>query len=287
MTTKKFAKKFLLTLLTGGSSLLMGFLSFTGMLALSPFLPFALASFALSIAYEGEIFFQNTKEAFKKLTKPFYWQQQLARQFLLAHFPKEAPFPTFFNDYATMLQQPNPSSKTLSDMEKWFAKILFEPNHSSTPYAKELDHWLHMHKPEIVNDYRHQLTALSHQFYYLKLFSLVASLFMTFGSTYLLMDAFSAIPILATLSTPALAIIILPIAVIAGAAYGLQIYNSITDMAYNKTIATWSAKIIADVRQGKIINSRQCHSITRLCHGLNPMHRRNLVDHCTKHQTLV
>ena len=69
MKLKKIPYHLTLLLLTSGASLILGFLSFGGMLALSPLLPLAFAAFALSVAYEGEIYLQNIKGALNKLFK--------------------------------------------------------------------------------------------------------------------------------------------------------------------------------------------------------------------------
>lgn len=90
-----------LLLLTVGASLILGFLSFGGMYALWPVLPLAFAGFALSVAYEGEIYLQNIKGALNKLFKFNYLKNYLAKEYLLNHFPNtdEENCPQFFKDY--------------------------------------------------------------------------------------------------------------------------------------------------------------------------------------------
>lgn len=66
---KKIPRYVALASLTIGASLILGFLSFGGMYALYPILPLAFAAFGLSVAYEGEVYLQNIKGAFKKYLK--------------------------------------------------------------------------------------------------------------------------------------------------------------------------------------------------------------------------
>lgn len=70
-----------------GAALIIGFLSFSGMYVLLPFLAVAIVAFALSVAYEGEIYYQNIKSAFNKLFNPRYYEEQLAKEYLRELLP--------------------------------------------------------------------------------------------------------------------------------------------------------------------------------------------------------
>lgn len=356
MKLKKIPRYLALSLLTTGASLILGFLSFGGMLALWPVLSLASAAFALSVAYEGEVYFQNIKGALSKLFKSNSVKQHLAKQYLLAHFPDECGLiemldnpeevsadhlrgllknkrayvlygskiyyvdkdfkpqalaiknadelavmfsgkgnvlreasgkdikkitaltghilpdpddgPLFFKDYQRQLRLLEPYThesldkasrsrkkkieKTLSDMEKWFATQLFpETKMGSNPlsaYEIELRTWLGQHEQrEWLTKYNQRKTWLN----WTKAFSATAGIFMGLGTTYLLSEAFTVIPTFAALSLTTLPLLIVPMALVAGAAYGLLTYNAITDMINNQTLRTWYNKIIKDWNNGR------------------------------------
>ncbi len=95
---KNLPYNLLITLLTGGASLSLGFLSFSGMYALTPILPLAFAAFGLSVAYEAEIYLQNIKGAVAKLLKITYLDVSF-RQKVYAGNPinfKDKDCPQFF-----------------------------------------------------------------------------------------------------------------------------------------------------------------------------------------------
>jgi len=137
------------------------------MYAMLPLLPLAFASFALSVAYEGEIYLQNIKGALNKLFKTKYLQDYLAKEFLLQNFPKDTKDPScpqFFKDYLIQLKRTsafdhkelNSESKKrkkletrrLRDMEQWFAKQLFATTEGSneSTYVIQLRLWLKNHE---------------------------------------------------------------------------------------------------------------------------------------------
>ncbi|MBA3537693.1 MAG: hypothetical protein H0T84_13975, partial [Tatlockia sp.] len=256
---KKIPYYLLLFLLTLGASAIIGFLSFTGMYALFPIIALAYVSFGLSIAYEGEIFLQNIKGAINKLFKANYLKNQLANDYLLKQFNKDAidteadDCPQFFKDYRAQLEllhkfshkrldkeseaKKKQMEKTLKDMEGWFSLQLFavqEDAQKLTAYEIQVRNWLKDHKQEK----RKELYTNRQYDYRLVLgFSVLAGIFMGLGNTYLLIGAFTTISIA---SPPALIIVM---SIIAGAAYMLQIYNAVTDMIHNDTIRLWYSKI--------------------------------------------
>lgn len=257
-----------LSLLTVGASLILGLLSFSGMYALMPLLSLAFATFFLSVAYEGEIYLQNLKGALAKLFKPNYLENHLAKEYLLNHLPDNLDkddCPQFFKDYKAQLhllaefddkelnkeskRKKKQIAKTLKDMEHWFAKQLFaeDKNKALTPYAQELQQWLAEHGQK---EWQEKLEKRSFSFNHVKVFSTLSAFFMGLGSTYLMVEAFAAIPLLAAIPFGVLPLIILPLAVIAGAAYGLLTYNSITNLINNNTVVKWFNKLKADLQQG-------------------------------------
>ncbi|KTC91683.1 hypothetical protein OQJ15_12855 [Fluoribacter dumoffii] len=265
---KKIPRYFSLGSLTVGASLILGFLSFGGMYALYPAIYLAFAAFGLSVAYEGEIYLQNIKGAFKKLFKKDYLENHLAKEYLLEHFPADTQSkecPQFFRDYETqlkLLEEFNHKSlnkvsrkrkkqieKTLGDMEKWFALQVFMTKESKKPsaYTAELREWLKHHEQK---EWQARLENRQSTFKYVKGFSILAATFMGLGSTYLIVEAFSVIPLIAAIPFALWPIFIVPMSVVAGAAYGMLIYNTITDLINNDTINKWYTRLRNDLSQG-------------------------------------
>ncbi len=258
MKLKKLPRKITLILLTTGASLILGFLSFGGMFALWPILPLAFTAFALSVVYEGEIYLQNITGAWNKLFKFKHLERQLAKSYLLAHFPKDVEdtaCPEFFRDYDKQLQlvhafghvrldkeskaQKKREEKTLADMEKRFALMLFKKgDEEQSTWVQSLRGWLN-EKPALLRDATSKLNQYSKAFWWMKHFSILASIFMSLGTTYLLVEAFSAIPFFASIAFASWPLFIVPMALIAGAAYGLLTYNAITDMYNSDTLNNW------------------------------------------------
>ena len=272
---KKIPYYLAIGLLTVGASLILGFLSFSGMYALLPMLSLAFGTFFLSVAYEGEIYLQNIKGALTKLFKNNYLENHLAKEYLLGHFPENKELeegPQFFRDYKAQLlllaqfehKELNAESKkrkkqiarTLKDMEQWFGQQLFLPANSSkeklTPYAQELQQWLATHDQEA---WQKKIVQRNSRFNIVKAFSALSALLMGLGSTYLMVEAFSAIPFFAAIPFAFWPAIILPLAVVAGTAYGLLTYNAITDLINNNTVVKWYNKLKDDLKQGLTLHN--------------------------------
>ena len=258
MRLKKIPYYLALFLLTSGASLILGFLSFGGMFALWPVIPLAFGAFVLSVAYEGEIYLQNIKGALNKLFKHNYQHNQLAKAYLLEHFPdtEAENCPLFFKDYQAQLDRlayfghvrldkesrarKKLIEKTLGDMEKWFAQQLLSPSTRPTSYERQLQLWL------ADNDQAEWQVHLANRlsaYKKVKAFSILAGIFMGLGTTYLLVEAFSIIPFFAAFALTTWPYFIVPMAIIAGTAYGLLTYNAVTDMITNDTLRTWYGKI--------------------------------------------
>lgn len=259
MKLKKTSRKFVLFLLVAGASLILGLLSFGGMFALWPILPLAFATFALSIVYEMEIYFQNIQGAWNKLFKHNSLKRQLAKDFLLDHFPDTTTedCPQFFKDYDLQLKlldsfghgrlnkankaNKKKAEKTLRDMEKLFALELFDgAEFNDLEYETLLQQWFNAPKQQAKWTETHNLHGERHSsFWWAKQFSILAGIFMGLGTTYLLVETFSTIPLLAALPLTIWPVLILPMAAIAGAAYGLLTYNAVTDMITDDTLREW------------------------------------------------
>ncbi|VEG91439.1 hypothetical protein [Legionella spiritensis] len=272
MKTKKNLSRLLALLLTFGASIILGFLSFGGMYALLPLLPLAIGAFVLSVAYEGEIYNKNIQGALDKLTRRDYLKRHLANEYLLSLFKngidtEARGCPLFFGHYKQQLEELaklsgkklDPASKarkkqvkkTLRGMEKWFAMQVFPPAGEDktllSDYEIELRDWL----AENGQQERQNLFKLRHrQFRLTQGFSVLSGLFMGLGTTYLLVEAFATIPLLAAIPFGILPVLIVPMAIIAGAAWGLLTYNTITDMINNDTLRKWYKRIRDDLKEG-------------------------------------
>ena len=259
----------LLFILTSGASLLLGFLSFTGFLSIWPILPLAFASFGLCIVFDGDVISKNIYAAMDKLLNPYYFEYAFGKHFLLTNAPDPYSFsrqsgiscPLFFSDYDIELQNKhritsNPEEsdyekkilqceRRLQKMEEWFSHQLYDTTSSETEYAKSVKDWL-TSLPQVSIE-KEKLRQFKSRNLMAQNFSLLAGFFMGLGTTYLLMEALMAIPVLAALSGPLLPAIILPIAIISGIAYALQTYHALTDMLAHKTIERWYQKIMEEL----------------------------------------
>ena len=238
--------------LAAGTSLTIGLLSFGGILAMVSSLPLALAGFVLSTVYEGEIYLKNIKRALKKLFKLNHLERQVARDYLLDQMTRglEPNAPAFFKDYKAALQGKHSNKKKLSDMEKWFALQLFAYPLNPTAYQTNLHQWLDSKNREQEKIWEKTRREHLNSIRFVPAFCVVAGVFMGLGTTYLLMDAFLTIPVLAALPVAVLPMLIVPMALIAGAAYGFLIYNATTDMITNNTIGEWFSGIKKDWKNG-------------------------------------
>lgn len=253
-------------LLTAGASLTLGLLSFGGMFSLWPVWSLALATVALSASYEGEIYIQNIKSGLNKLfLTPNYLKNHLGNEFLNVNFPIKDPHkdkdnrPQFFNYYEEQLlllhefknkqltaedtKRKKNIEKNLLNMEMWFTSQLFhkrnkknDPTSAPDDFANEIQRWLHEEKSKETQKVQNTYIQRCRLFYVVGGFSLLSAGFMGIGTTYLLSQTLLAIPMLAAVSAviPPAAFIIL--ASLAGAAYGLLIYNAATDMINNRTL---------------------------------------------------
>lgn len=271
MKTKKILSYVGLPLLGIGATLTVGLLSFGGIYVIIPLLPLAAAMFFLSISYEGEIYLQNIKGGLHKLFQHHYLQRQLAKNYLLEHCPDPDTTnelcPQFFRDYVQQLRaleqlkknnnlskadkkkKKKKIKKTLNDMEKWFASQLFAAPEENdvTEYEQELRDWLVKHKQA---EYQALFAKRRTMFRIALAFSIVAGIFMGISTSYLLVGEIALIPFIALLPATFIPGLIIPLALIAGIAYGILIYHTITEMIKNETLQNWYRKFKQDFAKG-------------------------------------
>ena len=183
------------------------------------------------------------------------------------HFPdiEATDCPQFFKDYQAQLQllhrfehkrldkesskQKKHVEKTLKDMEKWFALQFFSKNHANgaTDYEQALHNWLKENEAQ-TKGYRQRRAVLKGAL----VFSSATGLLMTVGSTFLLVEAFTAVPLLASIPFGILPALIIPMAIVSGLAYGLLTYNAVTDMIANATLQKWWGSLKDDFKTNGI-----------------------------------
>lgn len=274
MKTKKIPYYLFLGALTTGASLTLGFLSFTGAMALWPVMGVGLSFFVLSVVYEGEIYLQNIKGALNKLFKHNYIRRQIAKEFLLNHFPEEISDadPEFLRDYAELLQQEQELKKgplnaykrkkikeirkSLKQAEIFFSDILLptadQQNTSKFAYISALQKWMDEHEAE-----KYQTWFEKRKLYYRIsfLFSALSGLLMGFGTIYLLISGLLSIAFFAAMPLPLLGGIIALGALFSGLSYVFLTYNSLTDMINNDTLNKWYRLLREDLTQNFGIRS--------------------------------
>ncbi|MDF1758197.1 MAG: hypothetical protein P1U74_07870 [Legionellaceae bacterium] len=83
-----------------------------------------------------------------------------------------------------------------------------------------------------------------------KITGTICGLFMMLGTSYLLVEAFSVVPIIATIPLGIWPVIIIPMSVIAGAAFGLLTYNALDELIHHDMIMKRFRKIKEDWNNG-------------------------------------
>lgn len=249
MSIKKLPYYFVVGLLTLGASVILGFLSFTGMLALTPLLGLAIAAFALSVVYEAEIYSQNIRAALHKIFRMDYLKRVVGMSLLKESFTWEgdtlaADAPQLLQDYCKLMQNKDKHSKALrkkllKDLEKTFIAHLENPENPAN--EADLQRWLqnkNLHKT-----FEETLRKKRVMYALAAAFSVITTLFMSVGTSYLLMESIGSVSLFAFISAASLPAIIIPLSIVAGIAYGLLAFNSITDMINNNTLVRWAGKI--------------------------------------------
>lgn len=190
-----------------------------------------------------------------------YLQTQFKKQIINTEAPN---CPQFFKDYKTRLdlldtfesislseeQQvvKEESEQILNGMQARFALLMFSKDdiQNLNQYEKELCDWMN------ATPYEEEKTLYAKRSTIYKWvigFSAVSGFFMSIGITYLLVEAFSILPVLAAISFSTLPAIIVPMALICGAAYTFLIYNAVTDMIHNDTLRKWYYNICRDLKK--------------------------------------
>jgi hypothetical protein len=264
-----FLYRLLLTSLTLGASLIIGLLSFGGFYALYPNLALSSLSFVLSVAYEGEIYLQNIKGALNKALIPNLMTIEYAKTFLKNYFPHHYPYqerPIFFIEYEYALHQlhafehqaltPSRQAKKqeieekLTKLEKKFSKIIQTQANQVNTLSKDdlaLFKFLQNYRLatprgqqthiSLINEFQSMLNYRTQFNRPIRNFSILTTIFMSFGTSYLLVEALAMIPFMVALPVAAPALII-PMAIISGVAYGLLTYNTLTNILIHDRIRT-------------------------------------------------
>lgn len=250
---KKIPYYLFLIVFTAGASLILGFLSFAGMYATSLNVLSSAASLVLAVLYEGEIFWQNIKSMFQILWTPNYLELYFAQKFLMEQFPEntaentpEEDCPQFFKDYKKQfelceafrdknLNEADQKTKEIEEqglhaMQEWFASQLF----ARVQEAEEnpLQVWLQKDNRQAL--WIQALKARAAQLKQIKGFALLSALSMGFGSTYLIIEACSALPLLAAFPFVFWPLTLL-LSGIAGTAYGLMTANALIQLVNKDT----------------------------------------------------
>jgi hypothetical protein len=172
--------------------------------------------------------------------------------------------PKFFNDYAHAKENAKEdyaSAAQLRGMQTWFLKVLqeaiiereeidqynktnnltYDPNSSEfcqpAGYYVVLKRYL-VNRPDLLCKYKEQKKKFDDAdaaFTWTLLLAALSAVAMTFAMTFLLVETAAKL-YLTWLLSPYL---ILALSMIAGAAYGLRIYNAVTDMIMNETLQFW------------------------------------------------
>jgi hypothetical protein len=211
--------------LTLGASLLLGLLSFSGMFALSPAVSLAIASFILSVLYEGEIYKKNIHQAMDKLLNKNLILEKIGKEAIEQLEPNIEH--QFIKDYYSAKK----SKKTKKSMEIWLGKLLLK-NEANTPYQTKTLALFSNHT------WKQRAENLNFRNQVLKGFSALTSVVMTLGTSYLLLDTLTILPWL-TLAPTTLPFVIVPLSCIAGIAYGFLTYNSLASFLLDHSLDAW------------------------------------------------
>lgn len=222
MNLKKISYDLLLISLTVGASLIIGLLSFGGLYVIWPNLIIPSLGFVLSVAYEGEIYLQNLKSALHRLLKPEAFKLEFAKSFLKIHFPH------YHQDELDRLSE---AESTLYEF------LQNHPNSNMDSVSASL-----------LDEFRKQLNYKLRIDRGLRYFTGLTSLLMGLGTSYLLIETFSIIPFLATLPISA-ALLIVPMAIISGLAYGLLTYNTLSNILIQDRIRHRIKKLVDDYQK--------------------------------------
>lgn len=235
---KKYLKKSLTILLTLGASLLLGLLSFGGMYVLLPLLSVSIAAFVLSVIYEGEIYQKNITKALDKLIEPHFTEQLLGEEYLNDFNFKEGKLPAFFASYQQLSRRPSSPArdKRLKIMEIWLGQLLLK-GESDSAYAKKIIQYLELNKKSS-EKFQQRARQIQNHHHYIQIFAGSSAILMSLGTIFLILDVLPALPFIAIAPT-VLPYVVIPMAAIAGIAYGFLSYNSLTDFLLKNSLPNW------------------------------------------------
>jgi len=237
-TTKEYFKKALTILLTLGASVLLGLLSFGGMYVLLPLLSVSIAAFVLSVIYEGEIYQKNISNALDKLLNRNFTAQILGEEFLknFDFTQNKIKIPEFFKTYQKLSLLPPTSARNerLKTMETWLGQLLISQSDASA-YGKAVKDYVGTKNIALYSEKAQQVSAYHS---YIQIFSAVAAGLMVLGTIFLILEVLPALPFLA-IAPAVLPYLVIPMASIAGIAYGFLSYNSLTDFLLKNNFKSW------------------------------------------------
>lgn len=254
------------TFLGAGAAVALGLLSFSGMYTMVPIVALAMGSFGLVTMYEAEVFIQNIKGAFKKLSLS-YIRQQMATKLLVQKIRDgHGQDCQFFIDYEKQLKRlysyqdevpltpdarkrKRETEAELNRMEAWFSELVFDKDKNIErsqieseviavfKQGSELD--------DLINTYKKRAP------YYTvgKVLGGIGALCSTLGTIYLFGQALPLIPFIAGFSV-SLAFPIITLSVFAGLGYGYMVYNAVADMITNETLKKYYHRIQAYRKKG-------------------------------------
>ena len=245
-----------------GSSLTIGLLSFSGMFALYPSPLLACISAILAVAYEGEIFTQNTRSALNKLLANESIEQQIVKEYLCKQ-PVQATHPLFLHDYLVLLkyqhsQEHDPKcspedkaliKESLSIIERRVMDIWLQNKeiNTSLTYNTQIESWLEENN---LRDQNLNTLAYNRSFilFFTKMFSALSGLCAGIGTMYLLAEAFTLVPILSAIAVPLWPLFIIPMSTMAGFSQSMSTYNALTDMIISNLWGELWGKICANTQ---------------------------------------
>lgn len=267
--TKKIPRQLLTLSLTVPFVICFGFLSFGGIFPLWSSIALAATCYGFYMMYDGEVVRQNVKNGLKKLFGYDYVEKRLTGEFLqenlVENILSRADCPAFFKEYAETLREyslkkDKVAKKKLKIMEEMIALHLFsekELDDNALEQDKALRAFIRAHFQEAILQ-RRQGRLIKYRL--TMIFSVLVSLFTIPGLFFLLADTVAALPFVITLmAIPGVQIPLLVLAAIlvplASIAYGICVYNAITDMINNDTIKTWYEKIVNQWKDGITVRS--------------------------------
>ena len=155
----------------------------------------------------------------------------------------------------------NKSDISLSILEKEFAQILFSKTGSESKnnikqndniqnFKSELNSFLAIHYQDEWQKKILQRTRLNN---IAKTFGAISGIFMALGTSYLLVEAFSIIPVISALSMSMLPAVIIPMSIIAGVAFVIVTYNAIDNLIKDDLLQKRATAIITDIKNNPSI----------------------------------